>query len=73
MQHELKITVEDPETSEEIYKGILAELKEEGFQIKSAEESIPSGITDVELVITIVISLATSITANRLDKKLNRH
>lgn len=56
--------------TDELFNAAKSELRTEGFQIDSASESEETGMTGLEIVISIAISFGASVVANSVQPKI---
>lgn len=65
----LELTTSDPAEADALFTAAKKELSSEGLKIEKAEQSEKTGMTGIEIVISIVISLGTAVAANVLQDK----
>src|SRR5208283_607674 len=65
----LNLTTTDAAEAATLFAAAKEALRSEGLTIEKAEQSEQTGLTGIEIVISIVISLATSVAANVLQEK----
>jgi hypothetical protein len=69
MMRRLELTTTDAADAAALFTAAKKELSAEGLKIEKAEQSEKAGMTGVEIVISIVISLASAVVANVLQDK----
>ena len=69
---ELKIRTEEIDNRDSLFEILKEQIRNEGFEIESAEEEFITGMTTTEIIISVVISIGSSLAANIIQERIKK-